>query len=87
MSEIVAEKPKLLKHTMLNHWNVMKLCRISDLSDNYLKMTCVCSNYEWWIQENIHIYLGVQFSKYENIFICAKKFIELLDQTKYVITT
>ena len=65
----------------------MKLCRISDLSDNYLKMTCVCSNYEWRIQENIHIYLCLQFSKYEKIFICEKEFIELLDQTKYVITT
>jgi len=38
--------------TVIKHWNVMKctflLFEISDLSDNDLKMTYLCSNYEWW---------------------------------------
>ena len=44
------------------------LFKISDISDNYLNMICLCSNYEWGILENKHIYLCLQFSFYENIF-------------------
>ena len=40
---------------------------ISCLSDNYLKKTYLCSNYEWGILEKKHIYICLQFSKYENI--------------------
>jgi len=31
------------------------LVEISDLNDNYLKMTYLCSNYEWEILENKRI--------------------------------
>jgi len=42
------------------------LIEISDLSDDYLKMTYLFSNYEWGILENKHIYFCLRFSKYEN---------------------
>jgi len=52
---------------------------MSDLSDNYLKMAYLCSNYEWGTLENKHVYLCLQFSKYENMFcfIYNKEFIEM----------
>ena len=33
------------------------LVEISDLSDNYLKMALLCSNYKWGILENKRIYV------------------------------